>query len=166
VRPPTVLTCMKFSVIHIIPINISMLHYSKTAGYAIHALSCIGAGLPQPSLIRDIARRTRMQKPYLAKIINQLTHHGIIKAKRGCQGGVVLSRPPEEISLFQVVQAVEKPGETMCLFGLTKCPCNGLCPAHKQWNQIRGEVEGILRSTMLSAMMAATPRAKNGARAR
>ncbi len=140
-----------------------MVHYSKTAGYAIHALSCIGARLPIPSLIRDIAKCTRMHKPYLAKIINSLTHHGLIKAKRGCRGGVVLSRPPEEISLYQIVQAVEKPEETACLFGLSKCPCNGLCPAHKQWNNVRREIETALRSTTLSAMMAATPR-KNGAR--
>jgi Rrf2 family protein len=157
---------MKFFVGLIITSNISMLHYSKTAGYAIHALSCIGAGSPQPSLIRDIAKRTRMQKPYLAKIINQLTHHGLIKARRGCQGGVLLSRPPEEISLFQIVQAVEKPNQTICLFGLSRCPCNGLCPAHKQWCQMRNQVETILRSTMLSAVMATTPRAKNGAKAR
>jgi Rrf2 family protein len=140
-----------------------MLHYSKTAGYAIHALSCIGAGLPNPSLIRDIAKRTKIQKPYLAKILNELTYHGLIKAKRGCQGGVTLTRPPEKISLYQIMEAVENPGEADCVFGLSTCPANKKCPAHKRWNELRREIEQVLRNTKLSQMIEATPRPKNGA---
>jgi Rrf2 family protein len=140
-----------------------MLHYSKTAGYAIHALSCIGAGLPNPSLIRDIAKRTKIQKPYLAKIINELTHHGLIKAKRGCQGGVILARSPEKITLFQIMEAVEKPGAASCLFGLSTCPViKTKCPAHTRWNQLRNEIEELARNTTLSQMIAATPQPKNG----
>ncbi|MBI5384618.1 MAG: Rrf2 family transcriptional regulator [Verrucomicrobia bacterium] len=140
-----------------------MLHFSKTAGYAIHALSCIGASVPQACFVRDIASRTGLQKPYLAKIIVQLVQSGLVRTKRGYRGGVVLARNPEEISLLEVVQAIEgAPSLGTCLFGLKECPARGHCPAHAHWNSTRKEIEETLRRTMLSAVMKVTPRRKSG----
>jgi Rrf2 family protein len=132
----------------------AMLHYSKSAGYAIHALSCIGSA-DGPSLVRDISKCTGLHRPYLAKIINQLAHQGLIKAKRGYHGGVVLARPAEKISLFQVVEAVERDGPgTDCFFGLDICPAKKHCPAHQQWNKLRLQLERLLRQTKLSSVIA------------
>lgn len=135
-----------------------MLHFSKTAGYAIHALSCIGAARPGARLVRDIADSTQLKKPYLSKIINQLVRYGLLEAKRGYRGGVSLARPPERISLLQIVQAIEGDAQASpCLFGLKRCPARKRCPAHSRWHKMGKEIEATLRGTMLSAMMAATP---------
>ena len=138
-----------------------MFHLSKTAGYAVHALSCIGAALPRASLVREIAVCTQLKKPYLSKIINQLVREGLIETKRGYHGGVVLARPPEEISLLQIVQAIEgKSTVSPCLFGLEQCPTLRCCPAHSRWSKVGREMEDTLRTTPLSAMMEATPAPK------
>lgn len=130
---------------------ITTMHLSKTAGYAIHALSCIESVGCQPRFIRDIAECTGIHKPYLAKIVNQLAHRGLVNAKRGYRGGITLARPPEEVTLLQIVEAVE--GDhwiSSCMFGLQTCPANHECPAHAAWQRIREQIEALLRDTTLA----------------
>ena len=71
--------------------------------------------------------------------------------------GVVLARRPEEISLLEVVRAIE--GEqpmSQCVFGLEKCCVNNKCPAHIPWNRMRKQIEVMLSRTMLSDVMKST----------
>jgi Rrf2 family protein len=131
-----------------------MFHLSKTAGYAIHALSYIGRAAPRSCVIRSIAQSTGLQKPYLSKIINQLAHHGLVKAKRGYRGGILLVRLPEHISLLEIVRAVDgEHSPSFCLFGLEHCPIFGTCPAHVQWNAMREQVEVLLGRITLDDVM-------------
>jgi Rrf2 family protein len=140
-----------------------MLSCSKTAGYAVHALSCIGAALPRVSHIQEIAECTGLKRPYLAQIINQLGHRGLVEARRGQRGGVVLARSAQRISLFEIVQAVEGDAHTSpCLFGMERCPARGHCPAHARWAILRKQLEDVMRKTMLSDVIKTTPPAPNG----
>ena len=132
------------------------MHISKTSGYAVHALISIGNAEEQTCFVRDIAKGTGLKKPYLAKIINQLVHRGFLVAKRGYHGGVALARPPEQISLLQVVQALEGEGwRHSCLFGLEACPGLRQCPAHAVWQEMQDKVEKLLRSATLAEVMKA-----------
>jgi Rrf2 family transcriptional regulator, iron-sulfur cluster assembly transcription factor len=138
-----------------------MMNISKSAGYAIHALTCIGNSREPMRFVRDIAAKTGLQKPYLAKIINQLAHDNLVVAKRGYRGGIALARPPAHISLLDIVTAVDGEAWTMsCLFGLEKCPAKGQCPAHDRWNEIRENLTHILRKTTLADVMKTIPGAK------
>jgi Rrf2 family protein len=142
-----------------------MMNVSKTAGYAIHAMSCIGNSRTPMRFVRDIAAKTGLQKPYLAKIINHLAHDGLVVAKRGYRGGIALARPPGDISLLEIVTAVDGEAWTMsCLFGLEKCPAKGQCPAHARWNEIRETLADILRKTTLADVMKTIPGAKDCSR--
>jgi Rrf2 family protein len=135
-----------------------MMNMSKTAGYAIHAMTCIGNSRASMPFIRDIARKTGLQKPYLAKIINQLARDGLVVAKRGYRGGLALARPPGDITLLEIVTAVD--GEDWagpCIFGLEKCPAEGQCPAHARWNEIREQIAAILKATTLADVMKTIP---------
>ena len=55
----------------------------------------------------EIARRRSIPKKYLEQILYQLKQGGLIRTKRGASGGIVLARPPEEISLAQVVRMMD-----------------------------------------------------------
>jgi Rrf2 family protein len=128
-----------------------MMHLARTVGYGVQALSCLEQAQGHPVLIRDLARQTAIKKPYLAKIINQMVHHGLVAARRGRHGGIVLARPAREILLAQVAEALEGNGWTQaCFFGLQNCPCQGACPAHNQWVRLRGRMETILRETTVA----------------
>ncbi|MGI8492774.1 MAG: RrF2 family transcriptional regulator [Acidimicrobiales bacterium] len=63
----------------------------------------------QPTSVRDIADRTGLPQPYLEQILLALKGAGLVRSKRGVGGGYVLARPPEEITLSQIVSAVEGP---------------------------------------------------------
>ena len=62
-----------------------------------------------PTSVRDIAERTGLPQPYLEQILLALKGAGIVTSKRGVGGGYVLARSPEEITLAQIVSAVDGP---------------------------------------------------------
>ena len=62
-----------------------------------------------PTAVRDIAERTGLPQPYLEQILLALKGAGLVRSKRGVGGGYVLARPPEEITLSQIVSAVDGP---------------------------------------------------------
>lgn len=127
-----------------------MLCLSTTTGYAIKAMACIEGPGGQPVLVREIAERTGIAKPYLAKIIHAISRRGLIETKRGYRGGVLLSRRPEEITLFEITEAVEGPDSlNRCLMGYAKCSDERACPSHEFWKPTRERIVGTLLNTSL-----------------
>jgi Rrf2 family protein len=128
-----------------------MMCLSQTTGYAVYALSRVDDSRGQPRRIRDIAEHTGLPKAYLARIVSQLAHSGIIHAKRGYRGGIVLTQPAEEISLLRIVEAVEgKNWLGACLLGLDHCAGFAACPTQAMWKRLRDEITGVLRTTTLA----------------
>ena len=64
---------------------------------------------PGPTSVRDIAERTGLPQPYLEQILLALKGAGLVRSKRGVGGGYVLARSPAEITLGQIVSAVDGP---------------------------------------------------------
>lgn len=146
-----------------------MLSLSQTTGYAIQALGCMN-GLPDPARqIAIVAKCSGVPRPYLAKIIAALSQKGLISTKRGCRGGLSLTRPPEQISLLEIVEAVE--GEHWmgeCLLGFENCVHHLGCPTTAFWRRTRREIAEMLRTTSLAEVLTAkqnpSPRAARGGR--
>lgn len=136
-----------------------MMCLSQTTGYAIQALACLVNIGHSPCLIREMAAKTGVPKPYLARVINRLSRQGIVSAKRGHQGGVSLTRPAHEISLLEIVEAMEgKHWIGPCLFGLHKCNMHPVCPVHDFWTEVRQKTEDLLRRTTLTDTIASRAR--------
>lgn len=126
-----------------------MLSLSQTTGYAVHALSCMTA--EHPLLIREVAARTGIRQPYLAKIVNLLSRKKLLIAKRGCHGGILLARPAHEISLFEVVEAIE--GQSwmgQCLLGMSECQSQDVCPTHDLWQHMKRQIRAMLQKVTLA----------------
>jgi Rrf2 family protein len=62
-----------------------------------------------PTSVRDIAERTGLPQPYLEQILLALKGAGLVRSKRGVGGGYVLAQPPEDVTLGQIVSAVDGP---------------------------------------------------------
>jgi Rrf2 family protein len=127
---------------------ITMISFSKTTGYAIAAMGCLEGPDGLPIRAEDIAKVTNISKSYLPKIIQILADKNLVKTKRGYTGGMLLTRAPEEISLLEVVVAIEGPewiGD--CLLGLENC--GSTCPTHAFWNEEKSRIEVELRSRKL-----------------
>src|SRR5260370_2854694 len=84
---------------------------SARGDYAARALLSLSlhAEADGPTSVRDIAERTGLPQPYLEQILLALKGAGLVRSKRGVGGGYVLARPPKEITLGQIVSAVDGP---------------------------------------------------------
>lgn len=132
-----------------------MLSLSQTTGYAIQALGCLNESSCACHQTAAIARCAKVPKPYLFKIIQALARKGIVNAKRGVGGGIALARRPEQISLLEVVEAIE--GEHWlgeCLLSLNDCSSEHACPTHAFWQRIRQEITAELGKTTLDSVIA------------
>ena len=83
---------------------------STRGDYACRALLSLALHADgNPTSVRDIAERTALPQPYLEQILLALKGAGIVSSKRGVGGGYVLARPTNEITLAQIVSAVDGP---------------------------------------------------------
>lgn len=77
----------------------------------------------------EIAKRQDIPEPFLAKIVAELSQSGIVDSKRGMRGGVRLARPPEEVTLFDVINALDGPfAFAPCLRDPEFCSFQQNCP--------------------------------------
>ncbi len=123
--------------------------YSKTCEYALRALAYL-ASRKQGSYVvtSEISRKTEVPEPYIAKIFQGLEKTGLLQSRRGPAGGIVLIKPPDKISLYEVVQAVDDTavfGD--CIMGLNECSAARACPLHAVWSGTKYKMLAKLRET-------------------
>ncbi len=124
-----------------------MLSFSQTSGYAVLALGCIGSCDGKRVFSKEIHECTGIPTPYLRKILFSLGKSGLIEAKRGYRGGFVLARSPGEITLLDVVRAVEHDEHVSeCLLSLAGCSDETPCPIRAFWQKERARIEAELQS--------------------
>ncbi len=86
------------------------MHVTAKADYALRAVVELASGSPgSPRKVDEIARAQAIPVSFLENILTQLRSTGIVRSQRGPEGGYWLARPPEEVSLAQVIRAVEGP---------------------------------------------------------
>ena len=109
-----------------------------------------------PTAVRDIAERTGLPQPYLEQILLALKGAGLVRSKRGVGGGYVLARSPQDITLSQIVSAVDGPivaGD----FGLPHengaCDHEGQCVLLSVWADVGEHMRTHLESFTLADMV-------------
>lgn len=123
-----------------------MLSFSQTTGYAILALGCIESGEGRRVQSEEIQACSGVPMPYLRKILHSLGKAGLVETKRGQQGGFLLARPADQMTLMDVVEAVEgSDGLPDCLLRLPGCSDENPCPFRSFWKKKRAEIEVFLR---------------------
>ena len=124
---------------------------SLPAGYAIKALGVLAEANGGPLLIRQIAERTGLPTPYLAKIANMLAQRGVLRTQRGVGGGVRLMDDAARISLYRICEALDDDiTKRLCMLHTAKCSDERACPAHHFWTQQRDRQVEFLQSTTLA----------------
>ena len=132
---------------------------STRGDYASRALLSLslhhdGAG---PTSVRDLAERTGLPQPYLEQILLALKGAGLVRSKRGVGGGYVLARNPEEITLGQIVSAVEGPivvGDFGEPHQNGACDHEGQCVLLAVWADVGQHMREHLDSFTLADMVA------------
>ncbi len=109
-----------------------------------------------PPSVRDIAERTGLPQPYLEQILLALKGAGLVRSKRGVGGGYVLARPPDEITLSQIVSAVDGPivaGDFGEPHANGACDHEGQCVLLSVWADVGEHMRTHLDSFNLADMV-------------
>lgn len=132
--------------------------YSKGCQYALRALTFASADAPGTRFqARDLCEKAEIPEPITRKVFQSLVQGGFLQAHRGPGGGYSLTRDPTEITLLEVIQAVE--GEHTfdgCVLGFTECGQANPCPMHHIWLAAKKSLLESLSSTTLSELTALT----------
>jgi len=133
---------------------------SQTSEYALRAvvyIASIGGG---PAVAQDIADATRVPHGYLSKILRQLARAGILAAQRGIGGGFMLARQPQDISITDILRAVDAGMER-----IRKCPLGidshkNLCELHHTIDQVIATVEESFSKVTIARILASKRKSK------
>src|SRR5437588_9194983 len=104
--------------------------FSQTTEYALRAVVYLAAQAGEARTIQQIAEATRVPANYLSKVMQSLRRADLVQSQRGLHGGFTLGVAPQELTVYDVVQAVER------LQRIRRCPLGikdhiNLCPLHR-----------------------------------
>ncbi|MFP4249662.1 MAG: RrF2 family transcriptional regulator [Armatimonadota bacterium] len=115
----------------------------RNTGYGLRALLHMAANRDVDSFTaEELAEVADTSTDFMHKIMRSLKDAGIVSAKRGPSGGFSFDREPEDVSLLEVVSAIQ--GEfqvNRCVIGMNVCPRSGSCPLRPTWLRVQEELE-------------------------
>jgi Rrf2 family protein len=126
---------------------------SQTAEYALRVIVQLASLAGKPATTRQIAQATRVPEGYLAKVLQSLSRAGFVRSQRGLHGGSVLAREPGDISIFDVIDAVDP------IQRIRSCPLqikshgSALCPLHRRLDQAMAQVEQAMRDSTIADLL-------------
>lgn len=108
----------------------------------------------QPVSSRDIAQRQQVPEKYAGQLLAQLRVAGLVRSVRGQGGGFRLARPPEEITLLDIVLAFEGTlAPVPCVDEPDCCPRSPTCVTRELWCELKEALEAPLRKSTLEALL-------------
>ncbi|PHS00965.1 MAG: transcriptional regulator [Blastopirellula sp.] len=128
--------------------------FSQTVEYALRAVCHLAIQSPKSCTTEEIAKVTKVPTAYLSKVLQGLARNGIVKSQRGIGGGISLVKTPDELTILEVVDAVDPIQRiTTCPLGL-KSHGENLCPLHKRVDDALAGVQEAFSKTTLAEVLA------------
>jgi Rrf2 family protein len=127
---------------------------TRAADYAVRVMIRL-AGLPPGTRASraDLAEEAECPEQFLSKVLQSLTHAGLVVSHRGNTGGFELSPGNRNASVLQVVEAVEGPVRlNLCLTSPHACERQTWCPTHAVWAEAQAAMAGVLQKATISAL--------------
>jgi Rrf2 family protein len=101
----------------------------------------------------ELARETDVSQVFLSKVIQRLSRSGLIQVARGKEGGVRLIRPAQEVTLLDVVEAMEGPIRlNLCLASGHLCNRQDWCAPHFVWAEAQKAMTDVLRRASMAEL--------------
>jgi Rrf2 family protein len=124
---------------------------SAKVDYAVRAALELAAGGDEPVKGDTIAEAQGIPLKFLENILGELKHHGIIASRRGAAGGYWLAKPADEVSLADIVRAVEGPLATVRGQGPESLDYKGeAAQLQKVWIAVRANLRAVMEETTLA----------------
>jgi Rrf2 family protein len=127
--------------------------FSQTVEYALRAIVYL-AGEGAARTTQQIATVTKVPPAYLAKVLQNLSRHDLVRSQRGLHGGFALGRSATDLTIWEIVQAVEP------IRRYQECPLEleahrgKLCPLHKKLDDALADIERAFRESTIADILA------------
>ena len=123
--------------------------FSQTAEYALRAVVWLANNDDAPMTTNEIAKATQVPPDYLSKVLWALGRSGLVHAQRGKNGGFTLATPAEELSILDVINAVDP------VQRIVSCPLGlkgheQLCPLHRRLDDALRQIEETFAGALIS----------------
>ena len=129
--------------------------FSKACQYAILAMIYLAARPPGERIsIREISEGTDVPAPFLGKIISSLARSDLVVARRGPNGGAMLNRTPAQVTVGDIVAAMDGPLDARrCILGLPECSDLNPCALHSRWKVLEAQLGRDLHNLTLDELL-------------
>ncbi len=126
---------------------------SQAAEYSLRAILCLAKSNGKAITIQELSQRAMLPREYFAKVLQTLSRAAIVTSQRGLGGGFLLAVPAEQLTLWDVVAAVDPSRR------VRECPLKiathekVLCPLHRRLNQAVSAMEQVLRASTIADLL-------------
>jgi len=136
-----------------------MIRLSRMADYGVVVMTYMAHRRDQTMSAHQVAEGTGLPEATVGKLLKVLSRDGLLESHRGAHGGYDLIREPDDISVADIVAAVEGPiAVTQCVDDHPgNCDVESLCPMRGGWNQINTALRDALAGVSLASMAYAVP---------
>src|SRR5262245_18247471 len=132
------------------------LEITRRADLAVRAMSVLATG--EQLKAADLAERLETTPGFIPQVIGPLVKAGWVRSDPGPTGGYSLVASPTEVSVLDVVEAVDGPTDTgRCVVADLACGLADVCALHSAWSRARDELMASLRTLAVADLMAETP---------
>ncbi|HPP66455.1 MAG TPA: Rrf2 family transcriptional regulator [bacterium] len=130
--------------------------FSTRIRYGVRALVELGMNYDKgPVLLKTISERQNISLKYLDHIFTSLKINGIIKKIKAKKGGYLLNRAPEDITLYDIIEAIEGIIQIACLNNSQMCERSDICGAKILWKDVNDKINEVLKSITLADFLKA-----------
>lgn len=135
-----------------------MIRVSRMADYGVVAMTHIARRADELHTAASVAQATGVPLPSATKLLKQLVKSGILTSQRGAKGGYALSRAPAEISVADLIVAIDGPIVLAdCLDGPAgQCGLESFCSVRSPWQKVSNAIRIALEEVTLAEMIEAT----------
>ena len=126
--------------------------FSRQCEYALQAVLFL-ALKPQGerTSIKELTKHLDLPYHFAAKILQALSRKGLLLSYKGSLGGFALKKSVNEITLYQIIEAVDGLNFMQgCVLGFSECGNDHPCALHDRWGKMRDELKGLLTTKSIS----------------
>ncbi|MHC9085054.1 SUF system Fe-S cluster assembly regulator [Luteimonas sp. RIT-PG2_3] len=135
-----------------------MLRVTRLTDYATVVLTVMASHHDAVLSAAELAELAGLEAPTVSKLLKPLAQAELVEGFRGVRGGYRLARPASEISLIEIVEAMEGPlAMTECSLDHSQCGISHQCGVRANWRRINDVVSDALRNVSLAQMLDNTP---------
>jgi Rrf2 family protein len=123
---------------------------TRHTDYAVRALGYMMRSPDRQATADELVRELRIPRPFMRKLLQELTKHRVLRSRKGAGGGFELARDPEKIRFSEVIEIFQGPLVlNHCTFRKKPCPNKSVCAMRRRIGHIEEMVVNQLKATML-----------------